>query len=118
MTTKRYDTDYQMVVDGCKMRIGWVKVDPADALWHQKDRLAVWLELDEPAHGTVAFAVYLPVKHYEKQELLDAVCLEVKASFDRFDREACERKDQERQEQQKAEVLNSYAQETQSLLER
>lgn len=117
MSTQRYDIGFPIVVEGHKLKIGWVKVDPSDGIWHKEDRLAVWLELDEAVGNTLAFAVYLPVKKYVKNEFIFLVQHEAQQAFERFIREAKEKRIKAEQKEVREKALDTYAQEIQAVLQ-
>lgn len=116
MVTHHYSTDYPLEVCGHKLRIGWVKVDPADSIRHEKDSLAVWLDLDEAVGGVMGFAVHLPVKPYAKREFLNLVEVEVEKAFRKFVIEAKVKREKEEIERQHEKALNTYAEEIQAML--
>ena len=108
MVTQRYDLDFPMVVDGHKLKIGWVRAYPADCI-HKDDRLAVWLELDEAVGGTIGFSVYLPVRKYSKNEFIFLVQNEAKLAFGRFMRDEKERREKAERERMSDKDWDTYA---------
>ncbi len=102
---------------GHKAKIERVSSQLRDGLHWKEDQLIVWLSFDEAVDSVLSFAIYLPVKKYERDEFLYNVRRrgeeDLKRILERHERE--NREMQERDERQKA--LDAVAAEAQRLIE-
>ncbi len=71
----------------------------ADGLWRKEDELHVWIRFDEAVESTLSFAVDLPLKPYDRDELLQLVKSEgekqLKAIIEKDRKQRTERKAEE-----------------------
>ena len=102
---------------GHKARIESVRGQERLEPWWKEDQLVVWLAFDEAVGSTLSFAVYLPVKKYDRAEFLYNVQRRGEETLRRIlvKDEKEKREMQERDEQQKA--LDAVAAEVQRLIE-
>ncbi len=91
---------------------GQAKMEP----W-EEDRLVVWVSFGEPVDSILSFAIYLPVKKYEREEFLYNVRRrgeeELKRLLEKHQKENRELEDK----RQRQAAVEAVAAEAQSLIE-
>ncbi|GAI80964.1 unnamed protein product [marine sediment metagenome] len=102
---------------GHKAKIERVSGQTKQEPWWKEEQLVVWLAFDEAVDGVLSFAIYLPVKKYERDEFLYNVRRRGEEELQRIlvKNELEKREIQEKKERQAA--VDAAAAEAQCLIE-
>lgn len=94
-------------VAGHKVTIESIKGGLAD-IWHKEDYLCVWISFDPHVENVISTGIELPIKNYDKGELIQAV-------KHKLERKIPEMKDEFRKRQEEREIKTRRQEDLDSL---